>query len=149
MAKGKEKDVQVIEIQRLETGTTELCLLGKNLLMNRMPKKAWEQLLLPPRQVNRRARQATLKHNPPEEFRDAIYKCRDDKAPTYIHMPDGSIKRAISQAAIDIPGATKAEIGRLVQVITPTIHIWGRPYLHMGIVRMANVGRTPDVRTRA
>jgi len=147
--KATAKEEFLIEIKRLERATVEIYILGENLCCNRMPKKAKETLLLPARMTNRRAREAVLKHNPPEEFRDSIYRCRNDKAPTYLHMPNGAFKKAMAQTAVDIPGATKAEIGRLVQVIDETVHVWGRPFLYMDIVRQAGINRTPDVRTRA
>jgi len=147
--KATAKEEFLIEIKRLERATVEIYILGENLCCNRMPKKAKETLLLPARMTNRRGREAVLKHNPPEEFRDSIYRCRDDKAPTYLHMPNGAFKKAMAQTAVDIPGATKAEIGRLVQVIDETVHVWGKPYLYMDIVRQAGINRTPDVRTRA
>jgi hypothetical protein len=43
------------------------------LVMNRMPQKAREQLLLPPPPKNKAARLQTLKHDPPNEFRDSVY----------------------------------------------------------------------------
>ena len=117
--------------------------------MNRMPKKAMEQLLLPPLTQNRASRQSVLKHDPVAEFRDSIYRCRDEKAPTLVHIPNNALKKAMAQAALDTPGATKAEIGRHVQVIDETVHIYGTPYLDMRIVRQAGINKTPDVRTRA
>jgi hypothetical protein len=143
----KAKD---LVIERLERGTCALYFIGKSpLVMNRMTKKAKETLLLPAPSKNKAARAQSLKHDPIAEFRDSIYRCRDDKAPTLCHMPNGAFKKALAQAAIDIPGATKAEIGRLVKVVDPTVHIYGVPYLYMDVVRMAGVAKTPDIRTRA
>jgi hypothetical protein len=66
-----------------------------------------------------------------------------------VHIPNNAFKKAMAQAALDTPGATKAEIGRHVQVIDETVHIYGTPYLDMRIVRQAGINKTPDVRTRA
>jgi hypothetical protein len=150
MAFAKRSEEKTITIQLLEQGTIEIYFVGKSwLFMNRMPKKAMEQLLLPPLTRNRASRQSMLKHDPVAEFRDSIYRCRDDKAPTLVHIPNNAFKKAMAQAALDTPGATKAEIGRHVQVIDETVHIYGTPHLDMRIVRQAGINKTPDVRTRA
>jgi hypothetical protein len=150
MAFSKRTEEKTITIQLLEQGTVEIYFVGKSwLFMNRMPKKAMEQLLLPPLSQNRASRQSVLKHDPVAEFRDSIYRNRDDNAPTLVHIPNNAFKKAMAQAALDTPGATKAEIGRHVQVIDETVHIYGTPYLDMRIVRQAGINKTPDVRTRA
>jgi hypothetical protein len=139
-----------VKITRLQQVSMHMRLLGTTpLLMNRMPKKAQEQLLLPPRRTNLAARQQTLKHDPYREFCNSIYRCRDEKAPTLVHLPDNSIKKAMANTAIDVPGATKAQIGRLITIATPTVHVYGVPKLHMSVVRQAGINKTPDIRTRA
>jgi hypothetical protein len=150
MAKTKEKTESTVEIQRLVLGTATFFLLGSSaLMMNRLAKKAKEELLLPGRRKNKAALEATMKHDPPAEYRDSIYRCREAGAPTLVHMPAGAFKKAMSQAAIDIPGASKAQIGRLVKIMTPTVHIYGKPYLSMLPVRLQGIRKTPDIRTRA
>ena len=145
-----ETQDRTVSIERLERGFLDLYLLGKSpLVMNRMPKKAKEQLLMPPRQMNKAERSLVLKHNPPEEYRNSVYLCRDLKAPTLVHFPNGAFKKALAQAGVDVPGATKAQLGRLVKVTDPTVHIYGRPYLYMAVVRQAGINRAPDIRTRA
>lgn len=147
--KSEEKE-QVIHIQRLERGTVTLYLLGTTALVcNRMAEKARQILLLPPRTENKAAREAVQKHDPPFEYRSSVYKCRDPNAPTALHLPNGSFKKAMAQAALDMPGATKAEIGRLVKVLDETVFVYGKPYLFMAPVRQAGIARTPDIRTRA
>jgi hypothetical protein len=139
-----------IGIQTVSLALLTCRLLGTSaLVMNRMAKKAREHLLWPPRRVNRAGREAVQKHNPPVEFNDAIYRCRDSNAPTLVHIPNGAFKKAMAQAAIDVAGASKAEIGRLVQVVDPIVHVYGIPYLYMDTVRQAGISRTPDIRTRA
>jgi hypothetical protein len=64
-------------------------------------------------------------------------------------MPNGAFKKALANTALRLPGATKAEIGQLVQIVDPTVHVYGIPYLHMGVVRNSDPRHTPDVRTRA
>lgn len=148
--KSVEISEQTVTIQRLQRGLTTLHWLGRSpLVMNRMAAKAKQQLLLPPQRQNRRARELVLKHDPVAEFRDCVYRCRDDHAPTYLHAPEGAIKRALANSALDTPGATKAEVGRLVKIIDSTVHVYGRPYLFMRVVRNAGPSKTPDIRTRA
>lgn len=150
MAKREEASVQFVAIQRLERAEVTLYLLGTSpLVMNRVPAKAKRQLLWPARQMNKAARELVQKHDPYAEYRDCVYRCRDDKAPTLFHFPNGAFKKAMAQAAIDTPGATKAETGRLVKVIDETVHVYGRPFLYMAIVKQAGINKTPDIRTRA
>ena len=144
------KEVQIAAIQRLERATVQICVLGTSpLVMNRMPAKAKQQLLLPRRTLNKAAREQVLKHDPVAEYRDSIYRCREERAPTLIHIPNGAFKKAMAQAAIDTPGATKAETGRLVKVLDETVFLYGKPFLYMDVVRMAGFSKAPDIRTRA
>jgi hypothetical protein len=77
------KEVQITAIQRLERATVQMCVLGSSsLVMNRMPAKAKQQLLLPRRTLNKAARESVLKHDPIAEFRDSVYRCREERAPT-------------------------------------------------------------------
>lgn len=146
----KRKETVQHGIQELQLGETTLFVLGTSkLVMNRMAKKATEELLLPKRTMNKAARQQTLKHNPPEEFRDSIYRCRDHDAPTLIHMPTNAFKKAMAQAALDMEGATKAEVGRLIKIVDETVHVYGKPFLFMTPVRLAGFVKSPDIRTRA
>lgn len=139
-----------ITIQRLERAHITMYLLGTTaLVMNRMAAKAKQQLLYPRKPMNKAEKETVIKHNPVEEFRDSIYKCRDENAPTYVHVPNGALKKALASAALDTPGATKAETGRLVKVVDETVHLYGKPFLYMAPVRMAGISKTPDIRTRA
>ena len=150
MAAKKTKEIEQVSIEKLQRGTTTVFVLGTSpLVMNRMPKKAKEELLLPRRSMNKAARAMTLKHNPPEEYRDSIYRCRDESAPTFIHIPTNAIKKAMAQAALDMEGATKAEVGRLIKITDATVHLYGKPYLYMDVVRLAGFTKVPDIRTRA
>jgi len=146
----KRKETVEHGIKELQLGQTTLFVLGTSkLVMNRMAKKALEELLLPKRTMNKAARQQTLKHNPPEEFRASIYRCRDHAAPALIHLPTNSFKKAMAQAALDMEGATKAEVGRLITIVDETVHVFGKPFLFMSPVRLAGFTKVPDIRTRA
>jgi hypothetical protein len=111
------------------------------LICNRQSEKAKRYLLLPPIPQNKAQRSQTLKHNPLEEFQASPYIERDSKAPTYLHLPSGAFKKCIAQAAIDIPGASKAQVGRLVSMTKTVVYVWGKPFMKADMV--------PDVRFRA
>jgi len=150
MAKAKSDDAPRQVISRLKIGKCYAHLLGTSpMIMNRFQEKEKRRILLPPRTQNRAARAATLKHDPVAEFRGSIYRCRDSNAPTLVHTPTNAIKKAMGTAALDTPGATKAQIGRLVTILNPTVYLYGIPHLHMAMVRQAGPSKAPDVRTRA
>jgi hypothetical protein len=147
-----ERSIQTMNIQTLIVEHADFYLLGDpnlGMIMNRLTAKAQQQLLLPPLWKNRAERAQVLKHEPVEEFRQSVYRCRDRQAPTAIHMPEGMIKRVLVGALGVTPGATRSEIARFVRVISETIYVYGIPYLYMRPVRQANAQRTPDIRTRA
>jgi hypothetical protein len=144
---GSEISTTIVQLQK---EIIHARLLGrKPLMMNRLPEKARHELLWPARKRNQAELAVSIKHDPLDEYRRSVYRCRDESAPTVVHLPDNAIKKAMATAALDIPGATKAQIGRLVTIESPTVYIYGEPLLHMGIVRQAGPSRTPDVRTRA
>lgn len=146
MPKGKVNTE--IDILELEKGRIECAVKGKTpLLCNAMSNKVINELLLPGEKKNRAERAASLKHIPREEFRSSMYKT--DEGPTLIYAPAEWFKAAISNAALDLPGPTKAQISRLVWVEGTKVPIYGVPLLHMGVTRCKDMNRTPDVRTRA
>lgn len=151
MAKSKkesESDVSMeIDIQKI---VIEVCILGSTpLVMNRLSEKARRELLLPAPPKNKAGRTANLKHIPADEYRQSVYRFRDDSAPTRLLLPAGAFKRAMASAALDIPGATKAQMGRLTSIPMVDVPIYGIPQLFMATVRQADIKRTPDIRTRA
>lgn len=147
--KAKKAEEQRIEVMEISIARSNFCLLGRSpLIMHRMPEKAWHELLLPAPKKNAAERIMTLKHDPIAEFRSSVYRNRDADAPTRFHMPNGAFKKALASAAIDIPGATKSQIGRLTD-IEGEVFIYGLPLVHCAIVRQSGMTRTPDVRTRA
>ncbi len=141
-------EINVVEVKRQRVTVR---ILGTTpLIFNCMSEKARRELLLPPVAKNKQEKATTLKHNPYAEFRSSPNMSADPKAPTLLLIPATAFKAAICSAAIDLPGsATKAAIGRLTLVEGDWIHVYGVPKLHMAIVRMANIERTPDVRSRA
>jgi len=113
-----------------------------------MSEKAARELLLPHGRKTTADKATSLKHQPYEEFADAAPMIENDAAPTLIALPATAFKGAMMTAALDLPGANKAQIGRLLFVEGEQVPIYGIPMLHMTIVRSADMKRTPDVRTR-
>lgn len=150
MATKKNENDGAFHIAPIVTQTMTFHVLGLTpFLFNRQSEKAKHHLLLPPRKKNTAELEQTLKHNPLEEYRASPYiEGRTRDFPTYFHMTDGMFKGALSKAAIDIPGATKSAVGRLVSNVRETIPIWGAPTLRVDMVRQAGINRTPDVRIR-
>lgn len=146
MAKKTETSIDVIEIKQ---GRLTFCVLGRTpIILARMSEKAKHELLMPKGRKTAAEKKTSLKHNPIQEFRDAPYLNPDPKADHYLEVLATSFKRAMMGAALDIPGATKSQIGRLVWVETERVGLYGTPKLHMAITRSADMNRTPDVRTR-
>jgi hypothetical protein len=90
-----------------------------------------------------------LKHDPISEFRSAPMIIDDAAAPTLLAMPSTAVKGAMRTAALDLPGASKTQIGRLTYINGMALCLYGLPKIYTTIVRSADMNRTPDVRTRA
>jgi hypothetical protein len=146
-AKTAGEAIHVIELQH-EIATCYV--LGTSpLIFNRMAEKAKRELLFPRGRKTAADKATTLKHNPPEEYRASIYKTRADDAPTRLRFPASGFKRLVAAAALEVPGAKKAQVGRLTWVEGEYVDIYGIPELRMDVVRSADIGKTPDIRTRA
>jgi hypothetical protein len=143
----KVESVTILEVNK---GSMEFCILGTSpLICNRMSEKAMRELLAPKGRKTTAEKAASMKHDPIQEFRDSPYLILDQNAPTMIGILPTSFKGAMRTAALDVPGAKKAQIGRLVYVHGEMLPVWGIPKLFMAITRSADINRTPDVRTRA
>lgn len=154
MAKAKTStpDAGAVDILQVERGTLEVCVLGTSpIILNRMSEKARHELLLPRGRKGAVEKATTLKHNPLEEFRASAYTLPDGAPmpPTLLAVLATSFKGAMATAALDLPGAKKAQIGRLTYVNGDRVSLYGLPQLMMSIVRSADMNKTPDVRTRA
>lgn len=146
----KEKEVEIVRLSQRET---TVAILGEeSLILNRPSEKAKRQLLFPAtRRKSQPELMASLKHNPVEEYRAAPYTLKSKKSPTLLALPSGAFKKAIGQAALDVPGAFKNQIGRLTWVAafeSDLIPVYGIPKIGLSVVRSADMSRTPDVRTR-
>jgi hypothetical protein len=144
----------MLEIPVFETQMMEVALLGTTpIILNRLNEKAQRELLAPQGRRNAAARQASLKHDPYAEFRASPYTLlptAEDPSPlTYVAAQSSWFKKGMMLAALDIPGAKKAQIGRLIWVESDVTPLFGRPQLFMRYVRSADINRTPDIRTRA
>jgi hypothetical protein len=149
MAKARES-AATIEIARIAHETATFCVVGTTpFLCNAMSAKARRDLILPPKRKSKAEKESSLKHSPLDEYRRSAYRSRGDSEPTRIEFPSAGFKRAMGTAALEIPGVNKTQINRLAWVNGPMVGIYGVPQLSMMVVRSADMGRTPDVRTRA
>lgn len=149
MAPRKKQADATIEVVEITQEVFGVRIVGNSpLIYNCMSQKAKRDLLFPPdkKEKDRRKALGILKHEPVTEYRESVYRFKGDKQPTRLLFPGGGMKKAIAASAIDLPGAFKAQIGRLVQVIENDIRIWGLPELFMSVVQQQQV---PDIRTRA
>ncbi len=141
-------EVQAIEIIQVQRGVTTFCILGTSpIICHRLSEKAKYELLYP-QAKKKGAPRTAMKHNPIQEFRDAPYCDPDPKGATLIQHLSAAFKAAIRNASLDIPGTSKAEIGRLCWVEGERLPIYGEPRLIMSPVRSSDMNRTPDIRTR-
>jgi hypothetical protein len=151
--KTKATTEEITEILKVTTGTFQACILGTTTLVhNRPSEKAQHELLLPRGRKSAIERATSLKHLPVEEFRASPYVLKDAAAGTLCAIRAAAFKGAMRAAALDIPGAKKAQIGRLVRVDGDhgdLVEVFGIPLLKMDVVRSADMNRTPDIRTRA
>lgn len=138
-----------IEVSAINMKEVRFNVVGTSpMIMNRFSQKAWQELLLPSARRSRASLDQSLKHDPINEFRGALYRNRDDKRPTLIHVPNGAFHGALAKAALDIPGAAKAKIERLTRVVDINIDLYGVPQVFCAMVRNSDMNHTPDVRTR-
>ena len=139
-----------IYINEIRTGRARFQVLGISpLISNRVSEKAMHELALPGPKKNAADRASTLKHDPIAEFRASPYLSEDPESDTHLIAPTMWFKNAMKSAALDLPGTTKTQIGRLCWVESEYVPIWGTPKLLMSVVRSADINHTPDIRTRA
>jgi hypothetical protein len=147
MATPKSTEISVL---RIEQGQIDFLILGRSpIILNAMSAKARQELLFPRGRKNAAEKASSLKHDPLEEFRDSMYYARQEDSPTRIVVKSTAFKNALRSAALDLPGSTKAQIGRLTYVVGDEVPVYGVPELLMSVTRSADIKRTPDVRTRA
>jgi hypothetical protein len=143
---------QEIHVAALGKDQVTFQIIGESpLIFNAVSEKARHELLLPRGRLSEPDKKVNLKHDPVAEFRSSVYRRRqEEKGPTRLIFPATAFKKAMADAALDLPGnSSKAKIGRLTWVEGETIDIFGVPEMFMTVVRMADQNRTPDIRTRA
>lgn len=146
----KASDSTTLEIESVRQGRMEITLLGTTpLVCNRMAEKAKRELLFPAGRKTAADKAASLKHDPLAEYRASVHRLDDAATPTLIGLPATAFKAAMGTAALDLAGARKAQIGRLVYVEGESVAVYGEPRLLLSVVRMADMGHTPDIRSRA
>lgn len=144
--KSQESELQIVKVDK---GVVTYHVLGTTpILLNRMSEKVLHELLLPKGKKTAAEKAGNLKHDPYAEFIASAYIDPNEKGPTMIQHLATAFKGAMASAALDVPGSSKAQIGRLVWVEGERIGIYGIPQLHMSVTRSADMNKTPDVRTR-
>lgn len=143
-----KKSEKIIDVVHLRQETIAFCVVGKTpLILNRLSQKVIMELLLPSKRKNQSERQSIAKHDPIAEFRSAPDTV--ESGPTLLAVPATAFKGALRSVAVDMPGSSKAQMGRLCYIGGSKVGIFGIPKLHMTPVRNSGMNRTPDVRTRA
>lgn len=150
MATKREDNGSEISILEVQKGLMEFCILGCSpLIMNRMSQKVWFELLAPKGRKTASEKASTAKHDPIAEYRASVYRMPKDSDPTVLAILPTAFKRAMGTAALDMPGAKRTQIGRLVYVHGELVPVYGTPKVFMAVTRSADMNKTPDVRTRA
>lgn len=150
MATAKKKEKVGIDIDVIDREVIEVDVIGtKPLVLHRLPMHACRELLLPSKRKNQSERESSLKHDPVAEFRSCCHVDDSKDGPTRLVMPSAAFGRAISSAAIDLPGdAKKAQIGRLTFVENDYVPVWGIPKMGILPTRDKGMNRTPIMGTR-
>lgn len=146
---GSPKDAPLPTFE-MNFGSVEFHLLGNSpLILHAFSAKAKRSLLMPTGRMTTAEKAANVKHNPHQEYIDSTYRQPGEDVATRLVFPTTGFKAAMSEAAIEYPGATSKTIDRLVWVEGEYVEIYGIPELHMDTVRMQDIAKTPDIRTRA
>jgi hypothetical protein len=154
MKSKKNETDNILNIAPLETGVAKFCLLGTTpMIQNRLAEKARMELLFPRGgRLSSSDKLANMKHDPVYEFRSAAYAPKDKAYATRLIIPARAFSKALAESALDTPGAKKTQITRLTWILAEhgvNVPVYGIPYLFMAPVRMADMKKTPDIRTRA
>lgn len=144
----KKEDVSIEVIAVTQEEVTGLIHGTQPVILNRINDKAMRELLQPHGKKSVAEKKSAAKHDPLAEFRSAPYTIADPTAPTLLAMPGAAFKGALAKAALDLPGASKSQIGRLTFVPEWNVPIYGKPELFMSVTRNSDMNRTPDIRTR-
>ena len=145
----KASETEVISVDVIQTEELPILLTGTTgLYCHRMSQKASKDLLLGGKKKTAADKQK-IKHHPLEEFRNSMYYDEDRQPDAAIFFPVVAFKRAMRTIATELPGLKGTQVDRLIFVPDEFVPIIGTPVLRMDITRSSDIGRTPDVRTRA
>ena len=143
------KKTTAINVMKVDQGNIYFKILGGTpLIMNSMSSKVQHELLLPKGKKTASEKASALKHEVIPEYRGSMYRC-DDSAATALGLPSIMFKACLRNAALDLEGVNKTQIGRLTFVEGTMVELYGVPQMLMSVVRCADMNRTPDIRTRA
>jgi hypothetical protein len=147
--KQKQKD-DVIYVTQIERSAVRVVLVGTTpMVCNRQSEKTKHDLLFPKGKKSSAEKAGSLKHDPLAEFRSSPHTFADNEALTLISIPAAAPKRALASAALDMPGARKAQIGRLAWIPGEYLPVFGVPKIFLAGVRNSDMNHTPDIRSRA
>jgi len=147
----KKQDSGEIIIEPIKVGTADVWVKGISpLIYNAMSAKARHDLLLPAGRKSTAEKAQTLKHDPPSEYRNSVYK-RDGDGATRLVFPATAFKNAAVGVIRHIPncGTNMTAMRQLLWVVGDLVDVYGAPKLLMSVVRSADMNKTPDIRTRA
>jgi len=150
MARQQSEDRAIVPI-KIKQGRATFYILGLTPLIYNAASEKTKHELLWPHKKTMAERSVSLKHNPPQEYRDSVYRRPDgENGPTRLLAPSRWFKAAIAQVAKRVPGGgTTAELKQLVWVEGEYCDLYGTPEVYMAMVISAGMNRTPDIRTRA
>lgn len=143
-----KKDSAIVVTQLDQHETTFLLEGQTGLVCHRMGAKAKQTLLVGGRRKTA-ADKLQLKHDPVAEFRDSMSIDHGYHPHSHVTFDAMAVKSAMATAALVVSGIRKTDVQRMIYIPDDRIPIFGIPRLRMDIVRSADIGRTPDVRTRA
>ena len=146
--KGKKEKPVEISVMKIDVGVVKVTVLSDSgLVLNRMSEKAKHELLIPHGTLNKAERATTQKHDPRIEFRASPHHFPGPE--TYLALPAPALKGMARNVAVDLPGTSKAQIGRLIWIPQDYVAVYGIPKLYMAVVRLKGIDAPPDIRTRA
>ena len=138
-----------VQVQRIASKVYKITLVGTTgLYLHKMSQKAQRDLLLGGKKKTSSEKQK-IKHDPIQDFRNSMYFSQERFDDAAVFFPAMAIKRAMRTIAVEIDGVKGTQIDRLMYMPDEYIKLVGTPILRMDITRTADIGRTPDVRTRA
>ena len=141
--------LDTVHVQRIASKAYAITIVGTTgLYLHKMSQKAQRDLLLGGKKKTSAEKQ-TIKHDPIQEFRNSMYFSREQSDDAAVFFPAMAIKRAMRTIAVEIDGVKGTQIDRLLYMPDERIRLIGIPILRMDVTRSSDIGRTPDVRTRA